>query len=160
MNKEQLEQFYIQEDPWGKFLSYVKKTNKCWEWQGSIGLNGYGSFSYQYKQYSAHRTAYKLYKGEIPKGLFVCHTCDNRRCVNPKHLFLGTIQENVADMVAKGRSAKGEKHSQSKLTEPDILKIREIKKEKSLSNSKIAELFNVHRTCIDKIIRKKHWVHI
>lgn len=75
----------------------------CLEWTGSLDKNGYGKLKVQGKQYYTHRIAYQLGYGLDPKELFVCHKCDNPKCVNPQHLFLGTHQDNMDDMLRKGR---------------------------------------------------------
>ena len=90
-----------------RFWKWIKKlSNGCWEWQGCVTKSGYGRFQVHPKTLRAHRVAYFLIKGPIPESFLVCHTCDNRRCVNPEHLWIGSSKENTADMVQKGRLIK------------------------------------------------------
>ena len=81
--------------------------NECWAWLGAGKGNGYGQATFQKKSMAAHKKAYLLFRGQVPANMDVCHTCDNRWCVNPDHLFLASRHANMADMVAKGRGAGG-----------------------------------------------------
>lgn len=96
MEKEELREYLL--------ARCIKNKNGCWEWTLSRA-QGYGKFmNKQRKRVMAHRESYKAFIGEIPKGLLVCHSCDNRLCINPDHLFLGTYKDNMDDMVKKGRN--------------------------------------------------------
>jgi len=94
-----------------RFWNKVNKTDTCWLWTASKRNKGYGAFSYtrdgKMIQDRAHRYSWEIHKGSIPEGLFVLHSCDVPACVNPSHLFLGNNQENVDDMMNKGRHVSG-----------------------------------------------------
>jgi hypothetical protein len=86
------------------FGELIKNSDdECWGWSGKFHDYGYGALRYKPKKWTAHRYSYTYHVGEIPNGMFVCHHCDNPVCTNPKHLFLGTHQDNMNDMLNKGR---------------------------------------------------------
>lgn len=109
----------------------------------------------------AHRISYELHKTQIPKGKLVCHKCDNEKCVNPDHLWLGTYEDNMQDMKSKDRQkcVKGEENPAAKLTLKEVEKIRELKIEGMMVQD-IAALYGVTRHCIQHIIHGKTWTHV
>lgn len=92
------------------FWSHVEKSSGCWLWNGALGNDGYGKTTIDGQTRRAHRAAWELTNGPIPKGLLVCHHCDTPACVRPDHLFLGTPRDNTHDAVAKGRLSAGDRH--------------------------------------------------
>lgn len=154
--------------------SKIELTNGCWNWLGGKQKDGYGTLVVNGVSVQAHRLMYELFKGKIPKGMCVCHHCDNPSCVNPSHLFLGTRADNNRDRANKGRTkanvgqtmklhperrARGERQGSAKLTEADVKEIRELYSG-GLSQRILATMFGVSKTCIGEIARGENWRHI
>jgi len=140
------------------FWEKVDKSVDCWEWT-ACEYQGYGQIRLRGKLWKAHRFSWFLRYGKIPKGLFVCHHCDNPACVNPEHLFLGTQKDNMQDAVKKGRMQKGMDRWCSKLTEAQVLSIRREYAE-GKSQSELARKYGVDQTTIHYIVTRKTWKHI
>ncbi len=130
----------------------------CWEWQAAKITNGYGHFQFQKIHYYAHRTAWLVANGSIPTGLHVLHTCDNRACCRPDHMFLGTQADNMRDMIAKGRKTRGEQSPNSKLTEDDVRYIRAMYPAKQMKQ--LAAQYNVSTGAIFAVIHRVNWRHV
>ena len=132
-----------------RFWKYVNKDTEsgCWEWIGAIERNGYGRFKLNGKMILAHRLSYELHKGPIPSGMCCLHSCDNRRCVKPDHLSIGTHKENIQDKIDKNRQAKGSMHGKSKLNEDQVLLI----KKRISSGERNIDIAKEYDVCIDSI---------
>jgi hypothetical protein len=147
-----------------RFKAYVEKglgPKACWEWTGGKISTGYGMFHPLPKQaILAHRYAYEQHRGPIPAGQFVLHHCDNRSCVNPRHLFCGTQQANVDDMINKGRDRKrgpvGAKNHSAKITEVIVRKIRA----SSMTAKILAKRYGVSVSLIHAVKQHRLWTHI
>lgn len=138
------------------FWKFVRKDAKCWTWIGARRGPGYGGFRGQF----AHRVSYVLNVGKIRTGLCVCHTCDNRLCVNPAHLWVGTKGDNLRDMCAKGRHARvalrHEKHPSAKLNWPAVNYIR-ARYRRGATQVELAAECDVTQANISSIVRIKTW---
>lgn len=108
----------------------------------------------------AHRASWIMSHGGIPDGLCVLHRCDNRRCINIDHLFLGTKADNSRDMVSKGRSARGERQRCAKLTNGDVVFMRKIAAHGRFTKTDIARMFSVTQPQVGRICSRKHWAHV
>lgn len=141
--------------------------DECWDWTGAFSGSGYGALKVNGRMIGAHRAAYELANGEIQPGVYICYKCDNKKCVNPRHLFAGTAADNMADKVAKGRQFKGEalsaalksspafqgsvkrgeKHPRSKLTDEQRDEIL-IMLDSGMTQAEIGSKYGVSQTAV------------
>ena len=138
--------------------SAVDYETGCYNWMGAMRHNGYGVVNRFGKMIGAHRYIWELARGPIPEGLSVCHSCDNRRCINPMHLFLGTQADNNMDRDTKGRhwAVRGEDHCCAKVSQADVVEIRRLIS-LGLGDTEIAERFPISRQSIRGIRDGKAW---
>lgn len=143
-------------DEAARFWEKVDKSGECWTWKASRTALGYGQFmNAAGRSELAHRASYRLTFTD-PGALRVCHRCDNPACVRPAHLFLGDSARNSADMVAKGRSTRGEKSAAAKLSESDVRAIRA----DTRAQHEIAKAYGVHLGTISSIRTRRTWRHV
>ena len=131
----------------------------CWEFTGGISSDGRGVFWLDGKSFGAHRMAWKLAYGDIPNGMLICHHCDNGKCCNPNHLFLGTYLDNMQDMKSKGRQVHlyGDNDPKSKLKSEEVLEIVRLYKTGKFSQSYLGKMFCVSRSAILNILKGRTW---
>ena len=147
------------------FWDYVQKTSTCWPWLGAQRWQGYGVVRWtvheKMRKVSTHRVAWFLTHGRWPSaGLCICHTCDNRLCCRPDHLFEGTTQDNRADAVSKGRQARGASINLARLHDDDIPLIRSLYRDEHVPQTHLAQRFGVTQGTIGKIVRRETWRHV
>jgi hypothetical protein len=144
-----------------RFWPRVSKSDSCWMWIAAIDSRGYGKFWLRGRTVKAHRVAYELTYGAIADDdpRIVCHHCDTPLCCRPDHLFLGTSKENTADMIRKGRERRGITHGCAKLTEADVLRIRD-DRARGRSLISIAADYGVSVGHISSIALRRIWKHL
>lgn len=161
-----------------RLLKLIRRDeNGCWTWCGTVNGAGYGTIGLGTRCMGkdfVHRVSYRIFIGQIPDGMVVCHRCDVKRCVNPLHLFVGTYKDNSDDMAAKGRApvgdswkterrtlrqVKGELHGMAKLTEPQVLEVRR-QSSAGKSKAEISNAFGVCRATIRNIVNGNNWTHL
>lgn len=135
------------------------QPNRCWEWTGKIGPNGYGVLTDGKRGYAAHRVSYELHNGPIPDGKMILHSCDNRRCVNPYHLRIGSHAENMLDRQMRLRTPRGRKIPNAKLTENEVREIR-LASAQGSNDRILAERYGVTRSAIWGVVARKTWKHV
>lgn len=149
-----------------RLYKYIEKTETCWLWTGAMDKDGYGLFSTYWpkKQNRVHRYLFELFNGPVPDHMNVLHKCDVRRCCNPDHLFLGTHLDNIKDMDKKHRrvnaSQKGSANGESKLTEDQVIKIRNEYPTTGETMKEIGARYGVTKSNIAQIVYRTSWKHI
>lgn len=133
----------------------------CVEWNRCLGSHGYGEITYKQLKLLAHRLSFELHVSTIPEGMLVCHACDNRKCINPKHLFVGSHRDNFIDMVKKGRRrvAKGGSNFMCKLSDSQVRDIRKEYATTKTSHRKIAKQYGVNHRLVGRIIKGEERRH-
>lgn len=141
--------------PKDRLMKHVKfMPTGCWEWQGHKNKNGYGTIHYASKNQLAHRVSFIVFNLKIPKGALVLHKCDNKPCINPKHLYHGDKKDNMRDALERGqyKPTIGENHPRAKLKDKQVLEIKRIWKGGIIQAEAIAKKYGICRGHVYKII--------
>ncbi len=140
----------------------IKLEDGCWYCSCGGKDSRYGTISINDQSISNHVASYLVHKGEVPEGINVCHTCDYKRCINPEHLFLGTQQDNINDMISKGRKDNriGSKNTQAILDEDKVREIKYFLEHAGMTQKEIADYFGVSQVIISQINTGKRWSHV
>lgn len=149
-----------------RFWEKVAKAgeDECWPWQACINpKTGYGGFGWGYRMLQAHQASYILAHGSIPDDLCVLHTCDNRACVNPAHLYAGTHADNTEDKMRRGRhrfgSVLGSASPNAKIAEEDVRAIRALSTQ-GVSYGQLSRRFGIGKSQVFRIVKRKTWAHV
>ncbi len=185
LTQEDIDRFWSKVDKNGPLPDqskpYYAGIGKCWIWTACTfakkdGSNAYGSFTLNGRTYYAHRLSFFMENGHFPKKGQACHRCDVEKCVNPDHIFDGTLQDNLRDRDLKGRTnrtsislwsknnpelrPRGEQHGRVKISEGNVLEILDLGKNGDFSHREIASRFSVSRETVGQILRGERWKHI
>jgi hypothetical protein len=148
----------LEERIWEK----VRKTENCWLWTGALMQNGYAAVRVRWpskKDLYVHRLVWELSNNTaLSPGLCVCHRCDVRHCCNPDHLFAASQAANLADMASKGRSTRGERNPNSKLSAADVVLLRSL--ESTHTVEQLSCQFGICRDQVKRVLRREHWKHL
>jgi hypothetical protein len=139
-----------------RLLSGVKRVGDCWIWQRSTNGGTYGKLKFNGKTYSTHRMSYTLFKGEIPEKMWVCHSCDVMRCINPDHLFIGTASDNANDALLKNRRYQNSRESNhfSKLSSIQVEEVKLLKND-GFTYERLSRIFKISVTQLVRIVKNK-----
>lgn len=146
-----------------KFWSLVDRRGptECWPWKGNVHWTGYGRFFARGKQFQAHRYAWEISNFPAPPDLLACHTCDNRPCCNPAHVFLDTQTGNIEDAASKGRmkgaSQPGERNPNARLVERDVQVIRYLYSTGHFTQQELADQYGVTENTVQHIVKRRTW---
>lgn len=139
-------------------------TDECWLWRAARVNTGYGiigSGGSTHRMLLAHRVSWEIHSGQrIPPGGVICHTCNNKACVNPAHLYCGTHATNASDARRDGVGPQGERHGMARLTTEQVLEIRRLHASGAYLQKELAERFNTGQNNISRIVRRLRWKHI
>jgi len=141
----------------GRKVKYVR--GRCWEWFGGTNNTGYGQIYAEGRFQLVHRISAELVNGPVPNGLCVCHSCDNKLCVRPSHLFIGTRKDNLQDMTNKNRRARGASMGMAKLDDGKVVRIRLLHKW-GMTCADLSRKFGVTNGTMSAVLNRKTWRHV